>query len=199
MGYISIMIAKLIISQDPKEVINKHMSPAGITNPHPDLLYMDAGQKLGIEQARKIKQFFSLKPYSLKGKVVILEDATKLTGDAQNSLLKTLEELTNDSLFILGADSDVNFLPTILSRCQIIRDGTGAINTTTDEAFKLMQMDLAGKFGYIEKCKDKHKLLSELTAYLRNREVLQAEEWASANVNIRAILEHLMLVCPTPK
>lgn len=196
MGYIFIMIAKLIISQDPKEEIGKHLAQMGIKQPHPDLLYMGSSQKLGIEQARKIKQFFSLKPYSLKGKVVILEDATKLTGDAQNSLLKTLEELTNDSLFILGANSDTNFLPTILSRCQIIKAKTGAINTTTEEAFKLMQMDLAGKFGYIEKCKDKHRLLTGLTAYLRNKEVLQAEEWASANVNIRAILEHLMLVIP---
>ena len=125
-----------------------------------------------------------------------MEDAAKLTGDAQNSLLKTLEELMNDSIFILGANSDANFLPTLLSRCQIIRAGTGPGDITTDEAKRLMQMDLAGKFEYIEKCKDKHKLLNELAAHLRNKEVLQAEEWAAANVNIRAILEHLILVMP---
>lgn len=213
------MIARLIISPNLKqrlEEIKKNLQQADISNNHPDILYFDSGQKLGIEQARKIKKFFSLKPYSLKGKIVILEDASKLTDEAQNSLLKTLEELTSDSQFILAADSDAHFFPTVLSRCQIIRSTPDVESYLTPgvETEKLIKMDIAGRFEFIEKSKDKKTILLDLIVFFRDKmikepennqiskyvkELAQAEEWAASNVNIRAILEYLMLVCPSLK
>jgi len=53
---------------------------------------------LGIAEARKIKEHLSLKPYSAKGIVIILEDASVMTPEAQNALLKTLEELAKEAL-----------------------------------------------------------------------------------------------------
>lgn len=215
------MIASLIISKDSNQIkqeIKNRLFILGISSPHPDLLYFDSSTKLGIEQARIIKRYLSLKPHSLKGKIVILENASKLTDEAQNSLLKTLEELPLNCLFILGANSDVNFLPTILSRCQITKlDKSQAekadvqAGTPEVDIEKIIQMDIPERFEYIEKLKDRKQFLIDLIVYFRgemiknadNKKVneyvktlMQAEEWANANVNIRAILEYLMLVMP---
>ncbi len=126
------MIARLLISpsierriEETKNILASHITRgliaqgSGNTN-HPDLLYIQTGEKLGIAEARKIKKHFSFKPYSAKGRIVVLENAPSLTIEAQNALLKTLEELPQEAVLILGANSDANLLPTILSRCQII-------------------------------------------------------------------------------
>jgi len=91
----------------------------GVNLNHPDILYFKTGEKLGIAESRKIKEHFCLKPFSAKGRVVILEDISPMTLEAQNALLKTIEELPNEALLILGTNSDANLLPTILSRCEI--------------------------------------------------------------------------------
>jgi len=200
------VIARLLISTSLEkrvEEINKILSSH---KEHPDLLYFSKDAKLGIEQARKIKEYFSLKPYSDKGPVVVLEDASSLTAEAQNALLKTLEELPTEALFILGANSDAKFLPTILSRCQVERlQGTGDRQQEDykEDIEKLIQSSLAERFEFIEKLKDKEGFIKSMVNYFyqsRNmkflEELLQAEEWAEQNVNTRAILEYLMLVMP---
>lgn len=215
------MVARLIIASSKEQIleeVTKILSEVGITNPHPDLLYLDPSQKLGIDTARKIKQTFSIKPHSLKGRTVVLEDASKLTYDAQNSLLKTLEELPANSSLILGANSTNYFLPTVLSRCQIIKLDNSPANenhiasVVVDEIEKLMTAEVADKFEYIEKLKNKPQFLLDLTVFFRAKmiekphskqiseylkKLMQAQEWAGANVNIRAILEYLMLEIPT--
>lgn len=208
------MIARLLISsgvetriEEIKNILASHLT-SGNTN-HPDLLYLKTGEKLGIAEARKIKDHFSLKPYSAKGRAVVLEDASVLTQEAQNALLKTLEELPNQALLILGASSEANFLPTILSRCQIIRlENTSSQAETkfTEDIIKLLSASIEERFGYVEKLKNKEEFLISLLSYFRrglpnNKEfvtkLLQAEEWAKQNVNSRAILEYLMLEIPS--
>lgn len=216
------MIARVLISPDleiRKEEINKS-SPLQLN--HPDLLYFPSDSKLGVAQAKEIREFFSIKPYQAKGRVVVMEDAGKLTMEAQNALLKTLEEPPEEAILILGADSETNFLPTILSRCEIVTiRGTDLVarGLTTDEVYtkdiaNLLTQDIAERFEYIEKLKDQKKreaFLKALTVYFHQdlrsyssggntdflRELLQAEEWAETNVNIRGILEYLMLKMPS--
>lgn len=176
---------------------------------HPDLLYFRTGEKLGITESKKIKEFFSLKPYSAEGRIVVAEDASVLTTEAQNALLKTIEELPKEAILILGAASDANLLPTIISRCQVIRlQGTGDRSQEknyTEDIEKLLNSSIAKRFEYIEKLKDKEEFLHSLVKYFHknllsypkfSKKLLQAEEWAKHNVNIRAILEYLMLVMP---
>ncbi len=62
-----------------------------------------------------------LKPYSGKRKIALLDDADALAAEGANALLKTLEEPPPDSLLILLSVSLQRQLPTIRSRCQIIR------------------------------------------------------------------------------
>lgn len=63
----------------------------------------------------------ALKPYSGRRKVAILDDADYLNKEGANCLLKTLEEPPAKSLIILIGTSEQRQLPTIRSRCQIVR------------------------------------------------------------------------------
>jgi DNA polymerase III subunit delta' len=63
----------------------------------------------------------ALKPYSGRRKVAILDDADYLNKEGANCLLKTLEEPPPNSLLILIGTSPQRQLPTIRSRCQIVR------------------------------------------------------------------------------
>ncbi len=217
------MIARLLISKSPQaitEEIEKVLELAGLKNPHPDLLFFQSSTKLGINEAKKIKEHFSLKPYSAKGRTVILEDASALTQEAQNALLKTLEELPKDSILILGSSSDTKLLPTILSRCQIVRlqqdvvrlQGAEDIGPKdySEDIGRLLKLNTEERFEFIEGCKEREEFLHHMVEYFHKniqsyqeshntfflKEILQAEEWATQNVNIRAILEYLMLIMP---
>lgn len=226
------MIAKILVSPNLEDRVGKIstiLSEEKVTNPHPDLLYYKAETKLGVEQSKEIRDFFSIKPYSAKGRVVILEDASVLTPEAQNALLKTLEEPPEEAILLFCANSTDNFLPTILSRCQVITLQPPRLQTKnviarseatkqsfTEDIQKLLESDIGERFEYIEKLKDqkkKEEFLHALTAFFRDvlitkhdaavqqfvTDLIQAEEWAKSNVNLRGILEYLMLAMPPKK
>ncbi|MXY22810.1 MAG: DNA polymerase III subunit [Dehalococcoidia bacterium] len=76
--------------------------------------------QISIEQVREIQRDASLLPYEGRNRVFIFESAEKLSGEAANSLLKTLEEPPENVIIILVA-SDLNaVLPTLVSRCRSI-------------------------------------------------------------------------------
>lgn len=77
-------------------------------------------QSLGIEEIRLLQEKIFLKPIKSKTKAVIIEDAQLLTTEAQNALLKVLEEPPEQTIIILGAESVEALLPTIISRCKVI-------------------------------------------------------------------------------
>lgn len=77
-------------------------------------------KSISIEQIRDVVEHAGLRPYEEGVKVFILDPADTMSGAAANSLLKTLEEPTRDTAFILLTSSADLLLPTIKSRCQII-------------------------------------------------------------------------------
>lgn len=89
--------------------------------PHPDYLIVFPEISIGINQVREIQHFVGLRPYSQPQKVAFVKEAQNLTIEAQNAFLKTLEEPPERTLIILGAPAAENLLPTIVSRCQIIK------------------------------------------------------------------------------
>ncbi len=89
---------------------------------HPDVCLIEPeGFSLKIGQMRWLQNQISLKPFEGRKKVYIIEEAEKMTSPAANSLLKTLEEPPGESLLILGTSNLFAFLPTIISRCQVVR------------------------------------------------------------------------------
>lgn len=80
------------------------------------------GKAIGIEVVREMEHFLSLKvPSHAKfNRAIIVEDSHKLTIEAQNALLKTLEEPPEGTIIVLTANHAQSLLPTIRSRAQAV-------------------------------------------------------------------------------
>src|SRR5207302_4859839 len=85
-----------------------------------------------IDLMRQVCASFSLKSARGKGKVVVVDDADDLNAESANCFLKTLEEPPPGSVLILIGTSAERQLPTILSRCQIVRFQPLAEETVAD-------------------------------------------------------------------
>ena len=91
------------------------------SNNSPDFLYIEPdGNNIKIEQIRYLQRKIQEKPIISNRKVYIINDADKMTTEAQNCLLKTLEEPPEYSTIILIGTNQNLFLNTIKSRCMII-------------------------------------------------------------------------------
>lgn len=90
-------------------------------NIHPDLLLINKNENgyLSIETVREMRRKIGLLPSLSKKKVAIFEEASQLTQEAQNALLKILEEPPEYLIFVLVSASG-DLLPTIISRCRIL-------------------------------------------------------------------------------
>jgi DNA polymerase-3 subunit delta' len=93
-------------------------------NNHPDIFWIrpeEGSRGIKIEAIRELQERISLKPYEGRFKIFILEEADYLLEDSANCLLKILEEPPPGSVLILIASNINRIVPTIVSRCQIIK------------------------------------------------------------------------------
>lgn len=92
---------------------------------HPDLrvLEPEGAVSLGVDQAREVVSRASLAPIEAERTVFLFPDAGAMTEQAANALLKTLEEPTAQVVFLLAAESEDDFPPTVASRCRTIHMG----------------------------------------------------------------------------
>ncbi len=91
---------------------------------HPDFFAVsrpENAHELPIEMMRDLCRGFTLKSARGRGKVAILDDADDLNTDAANCFLKTLEEPPPRSVFLVIGTNTERQLPTIVSRCQVVR------------------------------------------------------------------------------
>lgn len=77
-------------------------------------------KEISVEQIREAQEALALFPVSGKFKVLIIENASRMSASSQNALLKSLEEPNPTSTIILVAHEFSKILPTIKSRCQKI-------------------------------------------------------------------------------
>lgn len=92
-------------------------------NNHPDIIHVqhEKPNTIGVEDIRqKINGDIAIKPYSGLHKVYIVNECEKMTVQAQNALLKTLEEPPAYAVILLLTTSLDTLLPTILSRCVVL-------------------------------------------------------------------------------
>ncbi|MDU1203857.1 MAG: AAA family ATPase [Clostridiales bacterium] len=78
------------------------------------------GNSIKIAQIRKLQSDILVKPYK-SYKIYVIDEAQKMTVEAQNALLKTLEEPPKYAIIILITDNKESLLDTIKSRCEIIK------------------------------------------------------------------------------
>jgi len=91
---------------------------------HPDVHYVRKApdkKQITIDQIRDLTETMSLGSYEGGMKIAIIEQADLMNDNAQNALLKTLENPTGDTLFFLLTEAPGTLLPTIVSRCLQVR------------------------------------------------------------------------------
>ena len=91
---------------------------------HPDLAILSPqndSRMIKVDQVRELQHTLSLTPYEARYRVALLLNFQLANANAQNALLKTLEEAPEKVVLLLTADSAESLLPTIASRCEILR------------------------------------------------------------------------------
>ena len=114
---------------------------------HPDVHFIEVTgdrKMISIDQIREVVDEATLRPYEGRTKVFIVDPADGLSVSGSNSLLKTLEEPTRDTAFILLTRSPDLLLPTIRSRSQSIYIGG---EETLDEELSQFIRDALARFA----------------------------------------------------
>jgi DNA polymerase III subunit gamma/tau len=83
-----------------------------------DVIEIDAASNRGIDQIRELREMVRYAPAAARSKVVILDEAHMLTGEASNALLKTLEEPPERVIFVMATTQPEDLVDTIRSRSQ---------------------------------------------------------------------------------
>ena len=83
-----------------------------------DVIEIDAASNRGIDQIRELREMVRYAPAAARSKVVILDEAHMLTGEASNALLKTLEEPPDRVIFVMATTQPEDLVDTIHSRSQ---------------------------------------------------------------------------------
>lgn len=89
------------------------------------------GGMIKVDQIRELQRSLILTPYESRYRIALLLNFHRANASAQNALLKTLEEAPPKVILLLTADSAESLLPTISSRCEILRLRPVTIETLT--------------------------------------------------------------------
>lgn len=120
------------------------------TGNHPDIIYVshEKPNSIGIHDVREqINGSIGIKPYSSDYKIYIVDEAEKMTAEAQNALLKTIEEPPAYAVIFLLTTNLGKLLPTILSRCVVLN-----IQPVKDELIKKHLLSLGVEERQAEFC-----------------------------------------------
>lgn len=114
-----------------------------------------------IADVRELSRFTSLKIDDKTA--VLIKGIDKATREALNAFLKNLEEPQEDLFYILTADSKHSVIPTIVSRCQVVRAGEKkAENKTVEFARKFLGMSKVEKLSHIKEYRKRDDALEFL-------------------------------------
>lgn len=202
------------------KVLNRELTKNDIYS-NPDIHILDIQEKnsVGIEDIKGFQTEMRFRPFQEDIQIGVIIDAQKLTTQAQNALLKTLEETSKYTVYILLVDNEKNLLATIRSRGRVI------YNINKRELFEenldvedILSGDLYNKFLIAEKhSTEKVSSLELIIAFeeyfkkkleldIKNGNIGSSKEIASvleilqksrekivANCNRRLVLESMML------
>ena len=146
---------------------------------HPDLslLEPEEGHKeILIDQVRSLQHTLALAPYQASYRIALLPNFQRATDQAKNALLKTLEEPPNKVILLVTASSPESLLPTVVSRCEVIRLRPASLAATRtylqstrelpDEKATLIAHLSGGRIGAAVHLADDPSALSSRQAHL---------------------------------
>lgn len=176
---------------------------------HPDLMeinLVEGKNSIGINEARELIKFFTQKPFSSKHKAATILNAEKLTIQAQNALLKILEEIPNYASIILETPTESSLLETILSRCKRLPVKSVSVSNAQTSFKEVSAMSRGERLSWaIEFSKnDKIVILNTLESWII--ELRTAKKFSNiklinkilkdlkdTNLNTRLAIEYLVL------
>jgi DNA polymerase-3 subunit delta' len=162
------MHAYLIVGENPTIEINKLVKKLKAK-----LLEFSVNK---IEDIRELNSFTNLSTDTPQA--IVLQNIENCTTEASNALLKNLEEPAENIFYILTCDSVNQVLPTIVSRCEIIKLKNQTSKVKNDETEKFMQMKIGQKFSYLDKIKTRDEALvfiKNLIYYLHTKLIENTE------------------------
>ncbi len=171
------------------------------TKRNPDVLQLSF-QELGVYDARAIASFASLKAIS-EAKYIIVSFG-RATTEAQNALLKVVEESPGNSIFFFCVDSAGHLLPTLRSRCITLDTGNRKPETGSEEAKEFLKESYADRLKRVEKIVQRITRTQErapVRAFVRELISIAHEENANAKT-LRDLLDadrYLRLQGSSPK
>ena len=122
-----------------------HSCIQAISRNQPDIIYVthEKISTISVDDIRtQVGATIQVKPYASKRKIYIISESEKMNDNAQNALLKTLEEPPAYAVFILATTEKNKVLPTIISRCQVFDFNRMNVQETVAHL-----KDIAGKEG----------------------------------------------------
>jgi DNA polymerase III delta prime subunit len=189
------------------QAIEKYLSELDLSLDHSDVLHLS--EKLGIDQIKKINQHFLWKNITKSGRVLVLNPADGLTLDAQNGLLKILEEAAESSHLIMGVSDESILIPTVLSRCKIINLSlTSPVQEDLSEIKLLLASSIENRLEQVEKKEDRKQIVEQICQfYYMNlpkepelaesiKVVLNCIAWIKQNVSAKAVSDYLLIKLP---
>lgn len=173
--------AKMILCLEEEKYCNKCKSCIEFSsNNNPDFQEIKPdGNSIKIEQIREMQRRIIEQPIISNKKVYIINDADLLTKEAQNCLLKTLEEPPEFATIILIGSNESKFLSTIKSRCTIIKFQSipsEEIEKYLRQKYLITEVPKSiieasnGSIGKAEKIKDKQELYEKIYISINNIE-----------------------------
>jgi DNA polymerase III subunit delta' len=136
------------------------------------------GESLKVDQVRELQHSLSLTPYESIYRVALILRFEEATDGAQNALLKTLEEPNEHVVLLVTADEPENLLPTIASRCELLRLRPIPLDELADalvkkkgintESAKLIAHISGGRPGYALRLTEDDSLLSARQDWLED-------------------------------
>jgi DNA polymerase-3 subunit delta' len=151
---------------------------------HPDLAVVQAeseGGTMKVDQIREARRTLTLKPYQAKYRVALFLRFQEANDSAANALLKTLEEAPDYAVLILTVDNPEQLLPTIVSRCEILRLRPLPIEAIEadlrergmdEERARLLAHISGGRPGYARRLADDASLLEQREERLNDLQTL---------------------------
>jgi len=186
---------------------------------HPDVLWYGKDEPLGIAGVRHAIGDIQKKPFQEEEKYAVFLHTDSLKHEAQNALLKTLEEPPAHTHIILVAQQEFSLLPTIRSRCLIVHPNTddGAGETEVKSRVDIsLPTTLAESIQRAEVLKDRaeavafcttllHKEKTELEKTPHPNRVWRVQKLAAVlrdlkrNINVRLAMENLFFTLAKPE
>jgi len=152
---------------------------------HADLTIVQSeqpGAVLKVDQVRGLTRSLALSPYESQHRIALLLRFEEAHPSAANALLKTLEEPSRHVIMILTADSVENLLPTVVSRCEVMRFRPVALDKLSHWLVENMNISpqdskfyahvSGGRPGYAIRLHTEPDLLKERQRYLDDHYVL---------------------------